>query len=230
MDGEVVLRAFELALRDLVALLPKAALSIVVASLFFAAGLLLTRFAAWLMAVARLDSYLEPYVRSIGVRPSTLVVAALDIGVALAAVYAITAVVAPEYLGAVSTGVQFVARLVSIVFMVVFVLVIVNAITEHMRIVAKVRGFMALLSALITMVLILDITALSPEVKHALAWGISLGLGISIGVFTAWYFFREVLERRGLSNPSQRITSVAIGFNRCSYCIGLATGSSPHYW
>ncbi|RLG78109.1 MAG: hypothetical protein DRO12_00085 [Thermoprotei archaeon] len=196
--SNVLVEAFRLALRDLAAVFPRIALSIVVVALMFAAGLILTRFTKWLVNLTKLDSYLEPYVRNIGVRASTLILIVINVGIAFAAIYAVSMIVVPNYLNEVVKALEFLAKLVSIVFMVIFVFVIVNAITVHMRIVAKVRGFMVLLSALMVTVLVLDATALSPEVKYALSWGISLGLGISIGVFTAWYFFHEVFERKSI--------------------------------
>jgi len=53
-----------------------------------------------------------------------------------------------------------------------------------------------LLTFLITTVLIIDVTALSSEVKAALTWGLSLGIGLSIGVFTVWYFFGDLLKKK----------------------------------
>jgi len=67
---------------------------------------------------------------------------------------------------------------------------------DRLRIERGLRGFMFLLAFLIALVLIVDITTLSPELKRSLAWGLSLGIGLSIGVFTAWYFFGEAILRR----------------------------------
>ncbi|MMZ67094.1 hypothetical protein D1872_296430 [compost metagenome] len=71
-----------------------------------------------------------------------------------------------------------------------------ETIIERIRMEAKLRGFMFLLILFISLALVLDVTTLSNEVKNALAFGISLGIGLMIGVFAAWYFFHDVIEKK----------------------------------
>ena len=69
-----------------------------------------------------------------------------------------------------------------------------NSIVEKIKVKAKVKEFMFITILSITLILIVDAATVSEEVKASLAWGISLGLGLAIGVFAAWCYFRECLS------------------------------------
>ncbi len=43
--------------------------------------------------------------------------------------------------------------------------------------------------------MLMDITALSDSAKNSLISGLSMGVGISLGVFAIWLFFHNYLDR-----------------------------------
>lgn len=49
---------------------------------------------------------------------------------------------------------------------------------------------------LLVTAMLIDVTALSNEIKQALATGLSIGVGVTIGAFAIWFFFHEYLDAR----------------------------------
>ncbi len=85
----------------------------------------------------------------------------------------------------------------SVIFLIAIVFVAVSRISEKVAVEGKMKGFMTLMTLFIVLVLLIDVTNLTPEIKSALAWGLSMGIGISMGVFTAWFFFHDILSKKG---------------------------------
>ena len=52
--------------------------------------------------------------------------------------------------------------------------------------------------------MLVDVTALSEQVKNALITGLSIGVGISVGVFAVWFFFHDYLDKLILSKSERR--------------------------
>ena len=121
----------------------------------------------------------------------------VNLGLALLAIYTLTSILLPEYLHTLTSIIEYVGRIVSIVFIIFFTFILLNSIVERVRMETKMKGFMLLMTLFITLILIIDVTAISEEVKASLTWGISLGLGLAIGVFATWYFFHEYLRKTG---------------------------------
>jgi len=57
------------------------------------------------------------------------------------------------------------------------------------------RGYFLFLLLLIMTVMIVDLTSLSEPAKRALEQGLSIGVGIAIGVFAVWFFFHQYLDK-----------------------------------
>ena len=127
---------------------------------------------------------------------TNIIIILLNLGIGLLAVYSIALIVYPTQVEVITSIVSYIARVASVVFLIIFVFIALETIIERIRMEAKLRGFMFLIILFITLALLLDITALSEEVKHALALGISIGIGLSIGVFSLWYFFHDLFEKK----------------------------------
>ncbi len=189
-------KAFKLALGDVARIVPEILLVLAIIATYFALGILITKLIKRLFTLLRVDELLKPFLKQTYFSLSGLVTALINLGIALLALYTIVLTVAPQQIHTLNLVIGYVSRVASVVFLVIFIFIALNAIVDKMRVEAKMKGFILLLLIFITIVPTLDITALSPEVKSALAWGLSLGIGLSIGVFSAWYFFHEILERR----------------------------------
>ncbi len=195
-------KAFKLALGDLAKIVPEILLILAIIATYFALAVLITKLIRRLFSLLRVDELLKPFIKQTYFSLSGLITALIDLGIALLAVYTIVLTIAPHQIHTLNVVMSYISRVVSVVFLVLFMFIALNAIVDRIRVEAKMKGFILLLLIFVTIVPTLDITALSPEVKSALAWGLSLGIGLSIGVFSAWYFFHEILERRSSSCKS----------------------------
>ena len=192
---DIVGEALRRTLAEVAYLLPKIAMSIVIALVFFVIALIVTKVVKKILSIIRLEEFVKPYVRY-AIPLNTIILALINLGIALIAAHTIVLVVYPEGVDYVMTISGYVGKVASVAFLIVFVFLVIDAVIERIRMERGLRGFMLLLTFLITTILIIDVTALSPEVKAALSWGLSLGIGLSIGVFTVWYFFSDVLRRK----------------------------------
>ena len=185
---QVLTEAFKKSVEDVARVLPDILAAIAITVLFFAIGVVLVRIVRRIIRVMRIDDALKPYTRYF-ISIESLASILLAIAIAVLDAHVIAAVLFPAAMGTVESISRYVARILSVVFLVIFTFIVIDAVVEKLRMERGLRGFMTLLTFLITTILIIDVTSLSSQVKQALAWGLSLGIGLSIGVFTAWYFF-----------------------------------------
>jgi len=189
----VMAEAFRRAMEDLVALLPRLALATLLVSIIVLLGALMVRLVKRVLEVVGVDEaargVLEKY--GVPVKPSRIIEALIELGVAILAVYAAVSVVSPSLLPAVDSMVELLGKLLSAGVVLAAAIMAVSYMVEGMGMERGVRGFARLLLLLISLALVIDLTNLSPELKRNLTWGLGLGIGLAIGVFTAWYFFGE---------------------------------------
>ncbi len=192
---DIVSEALRRTLSEVAYLLPKIAISIVIALIFFVIALVVTKVVKKILSIIKLEDLARPYVRY-AIPINTIILALINLGIALIAAHTVVLIVYPEAIDFVMTVSSYVGKVASVAFLIVFVFLVIDAVIERIKIERGLRGFMMLLTFLITTVLIIDVTALSSEVKAALTWGLSLGIGLSIGVFTVWYFFGDLLKKK----------------------------------
>jgi len=125
---------------------------------------------------------------------SDVIIGFINVGLALLAIYTLTSILLPEYLHSLTLMIEYVGRVVGVIFAVFFTFILLNSMIERVKMEAKVKRFMFLTMLSITLILIVDVAAVSEEVKTSIAWGISLGLGLATGAFAAWYYFHECLS------------------------------------
>ncbi len=190
----ILWNAFKMALRDLVSIIPSILLALAIIAIYMGIAILLNRIIRRVFKLFRVDELIKPLIKQVPFSLTSLVVVLVDIGLGILALYSIVLTLFPEQVHTTTLIVSYAARVASVVFLVLFVFIALEAVVERIRMEAKMRGFILLLILFISLVPILDITALSHEVKTALAWGISIGIGLAIGVFAAWFFFHEILE------------------------------------
>jgi hypothetical protein len=196
--GLAVEEALRLALRDVANIIPKLAASILAGAITALIAILLMRLVSRLLKASKVDELLDPIFARYGVpfTLSSLIKGLLAFVLVLIIFYVSVVAGFPEYGNAVSQAIIIAGRVASVIVMILITYVTVNYVTEKLRMERGLRGFMALVIFDISLILVIDMTALSPPVKEALAWGLSLGLGLSIAVFTAWYFFGQEIRAR----------------------------------
>ncbi len=195
---QILENALKAVAQELVEIAPKVLITVFLLALMIVLSMVLVKFVKRILQMLKIDDLLKPFIEryQIPFSISTAIVALLVLGLAILTLYVVTLSIFPQYLELVNSAIGVISRLASVVFMILFVFISIFVVVDRLRIERGLRGFMFLLAFLISLVLIVDITSLSPELKHSLAWGLSLGIGLSIGVFTAWYFFGEALMRR----------------------------------
>ncbi len=189
-----VTEAFLLALRDVESTLPRVILSIVILLAFFIIAVLINRVFSRLLEIVRIDEFLG-FEKYTGIQFSSLLLAIANAVIVLTAIYTVASVAFPSSLPLVNSVVEYAARIISVIFLISVVFVAVSRMTEKVAVSGKIKDFMTLVMLFIVLVLLIDVTNLTPEVKSALAWGLSVGIGISIGIFTFWYFFEGSMKK-----------------------------------
>jgi len=201
----ILREALKRSLEELGYIIPKVMIVLLIILIFSVIAIVLTKIIRKVMSVTKIEELLKPYVgREIPL--TTIIVLLVNLGIALIALHTAVLTVYPEGLKYISLITDYIGRIISVAFLVTIVFIAINTVMERIKMERGLKGFMTLLTFLIVTVLIVDITSLSREVKSALTWGLSLGIGLSIGVFTLWYFFgeylREFTERRKRENSS----------------------------
>jgi len=188
--------AFELALNDVINFVPKILMIIVIITVFFVISLVLNKLVTKILKVAKIDELLKIMNKNIPISISGIIQFLINIGLALIALYTIILLVLPGQINIITSTVMYISRVASVAFIIILVFMLLNVVIERIRMETKMRGFMFLITYFIVIILIIDVTTLSQEVKSALSQGISLGIGLAIGVFTAWYFFGEAFLKK----------------------------------
>ncbi len=192
----VVEKAFEMAVKDFLNSFPYILGGLAILLIYTAIALIVTFTLRKLLRIIHLDDVLRPLLGEAYFSLTNLIIALVDIGIALLAIYSIVVVFTPSQLGSVTLFVEYGARVASVVFLIVFLFIMFNAIIHRIRMEMKLRGFIFIISFFTATILLLDVTALSKDVKDALAWGFSIGIGLSIGVFAVWFFFHDIWEKK----------------------------------
>ncbi len=197
---KTLLQAFELALRDLALLLPKLLVALVIIALYIVVIIFINKMLRKILSIFKIDELLKPILQEAYISLTGLIIVLTDIGLVLLAVYSVLLIVFPQEIIMANILLGYLARYASIVFIIILSFIVLGSLVRFIRMEAKLRGFMFLLLLLVTMLVTIDITALSDTVKNALSWGISLGIASLITVFAAWYFFHDIIEKRLKNN------------------------------
>ncbi|MET1123771.1 MAG: hypothetical protein ABWW66_00730 [Archaeoglobaceae archaeon] len=184
-----------LALKDIELLVPKIFGAIIILSVFFVLAVILNRVLARVFSMLKMEKLFEPLAKTLGVSVSftSVILWIVNIAIALTAFYSVVGLLFPEFIETANSIFDYFSRVISVIFLIVFVFIAITRLMERFAIEEKMKNFLTLILLFISMVLLIDVTNLSIEVKSALAIGISIGVGLSIAVFSAWYLFGEKL-------------------------------------
>lgn len=188
-----ILEALQLTLKELAFYLPKILSSIGIAVVYVLVALAITRITRKILKLTRIDNVFKPLFNGT-INISDVIIGLINAGLALLAIYTLTSILLPEYLHSLTLMIGYVGRIVGVIFAAFFTFILLNSMIERVRMEAKMKGFMFLTILSITLILIVNAVAVSEEVKTSIAWGISLGLGLAMGAFAAWYYFHEYLS------------------------------------
>lgn len=182
---------------ETIRLLPKIFIALIIIVLTFLVIKLLNFSFRKLLKLAKLDAMFR---QLSGFSPpfslDSLIIFLADLGVALIALYGLVNLfLGAQYLQLMNEGIYYGARVVSVVVIALVIFAIFNALIGRIKVESRLRSYAMLIVLLLITAMLIDITALSDPVKSALTLGLSIGVGIAIGVFAIWFFFHEYLDR-----------------------------------
>ncbi|MCS7132464.1 MAG: hypothetical protein NZ918_01915 [Aigarchaeota archaeon] len=188
---------------ELLNLLPKLLVMLIVAFLVLRLG---GRGIRKLLEIANLDGLIDKY---LGVKlPFSLNGVFLTIfylGVVLALVYGlINLFLGRPYIELANSVMIYGARIMSIIFLVIILFVAFSTVIDKIRVESRMRGYLFFIITLLLTAMLIDVTALSEPVKQSLYTGLAIGIGASLAVFSAWFFFHEYLDKSILEKAGEK--------------------------
>ena len=127
---------------------------------------------------------------------NSLLILLADLGIALIALYSVIGLfLESQHIQMITEGLRYGARIVSIFVVAIFLFSVFGVAINKIRVETRLRGYIWFIILLLITAMLMDITALSEPVKNALITGLSVGVGISLGVFAIWFFFHDYLEK-----------------------------------
>jgi len=181
---------------EVVRLLPKLLGSLVIIALTFVGVKIVNILFRKLLALVKLDEMFKQLSGfSLPFSIDSLVIFLADLGISLISLYALAGLfLPPQHLHLMNEGLAYGARVISVMGLGLILMAIFNSIIGRIRVEARLRSYAMFILLLLVTAMLVDITALGEEVKHELIGGLSLGVGISIGVFAVWFFFHEYFD------------------------------------
>jgi len=187
---------------DIVKFIPKILIALVIILIVIAIIKVLNFSFRKLLKMAKIDEFFTKLARfSLPFSITNLLIYLADLGIILIALYSMVDVCAgPQYSHMMTDVLYYGARVASVIVLTLVMFASFNFVVQRLRVETRLRGYMLFIVTLLITAMLVDITALSDPVKGALITGISIGIGVSLGVFAVWFFFHEyfdkILEKR----------------------------------
>lgn len=184
-------------LRSIVRLVPYVMIAAGIALLSILLVKLINKVIRWVVRVGNLEDLVKEVVPG-GLRFSitTIIIMIADIGIALLAITMIIRVFALATSGTYTELLTYITRVVSVAIMLLVLMVALDILSKTVVFERKVESLLFILLFFFGLAMIVDLTGLSPEMKSSLGWGVAIGVGLSLGIFTLWFLFSGILEKR----------------------------------
>ncbi|RLE63485.1 MAG: hypothetical protein DRJ38_07445 [Thermoprotei archaeon] len=159
-------------------------------------GKILHTYLSKLLEFANIDEGFEKIAgKAPPVSISRIIIRAIDVGLAFLGILIAARLLLPqESMDAFMESLVLLGKMASILLIALIILSLFNFLITKMKIETKLRSYLFFISFLILTALLIDISALSPEVKTSLVSGLSTGIGLSIAVFAVWFFFGDYIK------------------------------------
>lgn len=182
---------------ETIRLIPKIFIALIIVVITFLVIKVLNYSFRKLLKLAKLDTMFKQLSGfSLPFSLDSLIILLADLGIALISLYAIVNLfLGAEYLQIMNEGVYYGARVVSIVVIAIVIIAIFNTVISRIRVETRLRSYALFIVLLLITAMLIDITALSDPIKNALITGLSIGVGISVGVFAVWFFFHDYFDK-----------------------------------
>jgi len=203
---ELLTDAFRQIAQEVVFIMPKIFVMLVILAITFLVIKILNISLRKILSFAELDKMVKKLAGfSLPFSISNLLIFLADLGVVLISLYAIVNLfLEAQYLPLVTEAISYGARVISIVVLAIFLFSIFGIVISRIRVETRLRGYTLFIILLLVTAMLVDVTALSEPVKNALITGLSIGVGISVGVFAVWFFFHDYLDEMFLSKTASK--------------------------
>ena len=193
--SDLFIQALNQIFSEIISFLPNILFAIIIFVFIIVIIRILNRFFNKILKIIKLDNTVSN-VTKLPFSVSRLIIILIDIGILLIGLFVIVDFfLGPTQTALVNTALEFTGRLFSIIGVTILAFVIFTMLINRMTMQTRMKSYIILIILILLTVMIIDLTSLSPSIKDSLASGMSLGLGISIGVFAIWFFFHDYLDK-----------------------------------
>ncbi len=201
---DLLVRVLQQIATDIIRFLPKIILVVIVLAVTILIVRVLNSVFRKILELVDLDGLFKKLTKTkLPFSLSNLIIALIDIGIFLIAIFGIANFyLEAKYMEVMREAFGYGARIASVIAVTIFTFMMFNLFMEKMLVYhrkakteVRMRGYVIFILLVIITTMIIDLTALSSSTKHHLVQGLSIGLGIAVGIFAVWFFFHDYIER-----------------------------------
>lgn len=182
---------------DIIAFLPKIILALIVLIITFLIIRFVNGLFSRILKLVDLDGMLKKIGKiELPFSLNNLIILLIDVGIVLIALFGLANYfLEPQQLSIVKEAFQYSSRILSDLFIIVIIFFLFNILIGKVTIQTRMRNYVMFILLILITMMIFDLASLSPLTQQELQKGLSLGLGITIGVFAIWFFFHDYLDK-----------------------------------
>lgn len=182
---------------EIITLIPKVILAIIIIVIALLIIKIVNKIFGKLLSLIDLDTILKKLARvHLPFSINNLIITIIDIGIILITLFgSANFFLEPNQLELMRGILEYAARIISVLGVTIFTFLIFNVLIERIKIETRMRGYIIFILLILLTIMVIDLTNLSVSTRRALEQGLSIGLGVSVGVFAIWFFFHEYLDR-----------------------------------
>jgi hypothetical protein len=194
---DLFIKVLQEIVKDTITLFPKIILTIIAFTITIIIVKLINKVSRAILKLTNLDEAFKKIMKlPLSFPLSTLIIILIDAGIVLIALFGIAGLIlSPQQIELMKEILNYAARVISVIAVTILVFIMFNMVIERMSIETRMRGYVIFILLILVTMMIIDLTAFSASTKEALVRGLSLGLGIAIGVFALWFFFHDYLDK-----------------------------------
>ncbi len=182
---------------ELITYFPRITLSIITLIIILLLIKLINGLIRWITRISNLENLIKDiFPGSLRISLTTLIIIFADLGLLLAGIATIGRLLIINQPELYATIILYTSRIISIIILMLVFTVGLDAFMKHIQIERKFENMFVLITLLLLIIVLIDLTAFSPEIKYAISLGISIGLGLILGIFAFWLLFRDYIETR----------------------------------
>ena len=182
---------------DIIHLLPKIFLTIIALVIAIVVIRLLNGFFGRMLELVNLDSMFKKLVKvKLPFSINNLIILLIDVGIILIAIFSLANIfLEPAQMEFIREVLGYGLRILSVVAVTILVFFMFNILIGRVTFETRLRGYIMFILLILITMMVFDLTNLSDLTQRELQKGLSLGLGITIGVFAVWFFFHDYLDK-----------------------------------